>query len=107
MAHSAPLRGALLNDDAAQHAEQHFNTLAPRWRLREPARADNLNSAFRSLHSVPLSAERKQPSDLQGDSPPLSAAINLIKCAVGAGSFSLPAASDDGTAASTPALEVA
>lgn len=70
---------------------------------------DSISSAFQVAHSNPFAAWRiqaqsgSQPppavpapeggsSPLEGDSSPLAAGINLVKCAVGAGSFSLPVA---------------
>ena len=67
-------------------------------RRRYSSKADTIRSAYQSMPSVqvqPLEgciAPRTQREEPQGDSSPWQVAINLIKCAVGAGSFSLPAA---------------
>jgi hypothetical protein len=90
MAHSAPLRNALLRDEEGG-VTRAYKTLQPSWRLRQPAnRPDTMNSAFRFSHRLTVASEPEE--ELQGDAPPLAAGINLVKCAVGAGSFSLPAA---------------
>jgi len=47
------------------------------------------------MHSVRLSGNQQEGAPEKpkhGDSPPLAVGLNLVKCAVGAGSFSLPAA---------------
>mmetsp|Transcript_56665 Transcript_56665/g.168239 ORF Transcript_56665/g.168239 Transcript_56665/m.168239 type:complete len:444 (-) Transcript_56665:221-1552(-) len=62
---------------------------------RDSGKADTINSAYRSMHSVQTldgCTIPQQQEEPQKDSSPLQVAINLIKCAVGAGSFSLPAA---------------
>ena len=62
---------------------------------RFSGKADTIGSAYRSMHSVQTldgCIIPRQQEEPQGDSSPWQVAINLIKCAVGAGSFSLPAA---------------
>jgi amino acid permease len=68
-----------------------------RSRLSYSGKADTVNAAYESMHSMQMQKldacivprQREEPG---ADSSPWQVAINLIKCAVGAGSFSLPAA---------------
>ena len=61
-------------------------------------RLDSIGSAFQLAHSNPFSTPPKREpvgedgDALEGDTSPLAAGINLVKCSVGAGSFSLPIA---------------
>ena len=72
------------------HTRPHSNG----WR-NNGSKADTANSAYRSMHSVQKldgCIKPQQQEEVPGDSSPWQVTINLIKCAVGAGSFSLPAA---------------
>ena len=97
---SAPINffrdGETHSSTAHGHAERAVSMPLRTAATQRSVRLDSVGSAFHALHSTPFATSPPRAitdaDALEGDSSPLAAGINLVKCAVGAGSFSLPVA---------------